>query len=165
AEKPASQEICFVRGKSYRELIEQRTSAQVSGLIVDGAGKPVGRHEGVYHFTVGQRKGMGIGFGKRQYIIDIHPEKNEVVIGEQEELDVKGFTATGVNLFVEHLPPESSVKTRYSHDEKPCYVEFQSNTVVVHFPHPQRFVSPGQVGVFYEGDRVIGAAPITALIR
>ncbi len=167
ASKGDSQEICFVPNGDYAAFIEAWFREQgiepqaASGEIVDTSGKPVGAHAGVHHFTVGQRKGLGIAAPEPLYVISTEPASRRVIVGSNDELLRDSLTATGVNWV--SIPPISAerpaqVKIRYKHTAAPATLipDAGSNRVQVRFAEPQRAITPGQAAVFYDGDTVLG---------
>ena len=160
-DKPESQEICFVTGKRYSDLIAGRVSSQIgTGLLKDRGGNILGKHDGIHNFTIGQRKGLGVAFEKPRYVIDIDPVQNTVTIGTAEELFKDVFTVGEVNwITIESLETElrASVKIRYQNEETPATIyPIGQNRVRVKFDKPQRAIAPGQAAVFYDGDVVMG---------
>jgi len=162
-----SQEICFVPNGDYAAFIEAWFREQgiepqaASGEIVDTSGKPVGAHAGVHHFTVGQRKGLGIAAPEPLYVISTELASRRVIVGSNDELLRDSLTATGVNWV--SIPPISAerpaqVKIRYKHTAAPATLipDAGSNRVQVRFAEPQRAITPGQAAVFYDGDTVLG---------
>ncbi|MCM8759442.1 MAG: tRNA 2-thiouridine(34) synthase MnmA [Candidatus Omnitrophica bacterium] len=130
------------------------------GEIVDKNGNVLGMHKGIIHYTIGQRKGLGIAGKKPLYVIEIQPEKNRIVVGEEKDLYKKTLTADGVNFVsIEKLEEPMKLKTRirYKHCEAPSEVFPQKNNeVLVVFETPQRAITPGQAAVFYKDDILIG---------
>ncbi|MFQ5965877.1 MAG: tRNA 2-thiouridine(34) synthase MnmA [Candidatus Scalinduaceae bacterium] len=160
-DKPESQEICFVTGNSYSDLIAERVGSQIgAGLLKGTDGKILGEHDGIHNFTIGQRKGLHIAFGEPRYVVDIDPGQNTVTIGNAEELLKDTFTVSDVNwIMIERLEGElcASVKIRYKSDECPAVIyPLENNRVKVRFEHPQRAITPGQAAVFYDGDVILG---------
>ncbi len=160
-DKPESQEICFVTGKSYGDLITERMGSQVgTGFLKDAKGKILGTHNGIHNFTIGQRKGLRIAFGKPRYVLDIDPAQNTVTIGTADELLKDSFILENVNwITIEKLETELrvSVKIRYNGDEFPATIyPLGDNRAKVRFEHPQRAITPGQAAVFYDGDIIVG---------
>ena len=164
-DKPESQEICFVTG-TVGDLIRARRPDLVRpGPILDQEGRELGRHEGIIHFTVGQRRGLGIAVGEPRYVLAIRPEEAAVVVGPAEALRSEGLEAEGV---VWHEPPapgaavRASVQIRYRHAAAPAVVTRLAPSAdgaeraAVRFDEPQPAVTPGQAAVFYRGDEVIG---------
>ncbi len=159
AEKPDSQEICFVPDQDHARFIRQnRPSQDTSGEIVTTDGRVVGRHEGVERFTVGQRKGLGIAFGEPRYVVRLDAQSREVVVGTKDELARHELSAQGSNWF---NPPERSfecqVKIRYRSAAIPAIVEIlPCDRFHVDFLEPCYGVAPGQAAVCYDGDEVLG---------
>jgi tRNA-specific 2-thiouridylase len=166
AEKPESMELCFVPTGNYVQFIhaysrERGISLQNSeGEIVNEAGDVIGRHNGVHGFTIGQRKGLGFAAGKPLYVLSIDPEKNRVVVGEDDVLRKTNCELEGVNWVSVDRPTESVrafAKIRHKHEPAPATIEpLDSNRARVTFDAPQRAITPGQAAVFYDGDRVLG---------
>ncbi len=161
--KPDSQEICFVPDNDYAGLVKRRSPEQFrQGEFVTAQGNVVGRHEGHQHFTIGQRKGVGIALGHPVYVLDIEPETNRVTIGEKERLLKSSLTAHGVNLLSDRLSAGAgtvrcTAKIRYNHDPEPATaVVTGEDEIVVRFDKPQSAITPGQAVVIYDGDVVLG---------
>lgn len=165
ADKPDSQDICFVPNGDYASFIESFTGEKIhGGNFIDKDGNVLGRHEGICHYTVGQRKGLGIALGKPAFVIDINPENNTVTLGDEIELFTSELFADDVNFIsIEKLdaPMNVKAKTRYRQIEQPCVVsQNQDGTIKVVFEKPQRAITPGQAVVFYDGDIVVGGGTI-----
>jgi len=167
AAKSDSQEICFVPNGDYAGFLSawlrERGAPQPPGrgAIVTRDGRTLGAHEGVHHFTVGQRRGLGVATGEPLYVIATHPETRQVVVGTNDELLRPGFTATGVNwISIEGLraPAPARVKIRNKHTAAAALLLPTGDParVEVVFDEPQRAVTPGQGTVFYDGDLVLG---------
>jgi len=167
AGKSESQEICFVPNDDYGAFIdayfrEQGIAAdRTRGEIVSTDGRVLGEHEGVHHFTVGQRKGLGIAIGEPLYVIATEPARQRVIVGRSEELLRGAFTAKEVNWFPwEKLdqPVQARVKIRNKHEAAAATLSPASDPtrVEVRFEQAQRAVTPGQAAVFYDGDFVVG---------
>ncbi|MEQ8252093.1 MAG: tRNA 2-thiouridine(34) synthase MnmA [Oceanibaculum nanhaiense] len=166
ADKPDSQDICFVPTGRYGDVVQKlRPGAVEAGEIVHVDGTVLGRHEGVIHYTVGQRKGLGIG-GRVDstdalYVVRIEPEAHRVVVGPREALAKPGVTLTEVN-WLAHPPVEGLpvlVKLRSAMAPIPAFIRATPAGAVVSFDDPQYGVSPGQACVFYDrdsGERVLG---------
>lgn len=148
-------------GGDYRELLNVKSS---SGPILDKYGKVLGKHRGIWNYTIGQRKGLGIQSGKPLYVIDIDPDRNAIIVGEERELYREEFLATELNwISIEELkePIDVKVKIRYKSNETDCIViPLSEEMVLVRFKEPQRAVTPGQASVFYDGDVVVGGGII-----
>ena len=167
AEKGESFEICFVPNGDYAAFMSayQRQKgipeAQTHGEIVSTAGRALGEHRGVHHFTVGQRRGLGLATGEPLYVIATDPHSQRVTVGSNEELLRSGLTARAVNwVSIPGLPAPARavVKIRNKHLAAPAmlYPAEDRSCVEVRFDEPQRAVTPGQAAVFYDGDRVLG---------
>jgi tRNA-specific 2-thiouridylase len=166
AEKPDSQEICFVPGGDYKRFLDAYLEEQgqslpdTSGELVTSDGRVVGEHSGVHNFTVGQRKGLGVATGTPLYVIQIRGASGQVVVGADEDLYSQTLRARRVNLVaVAELtePMRVTVKIRHRHEGAPATIEFASaGEILVTFDEPQRAITPGQAAVFYDGDIVVG---------
>lgn len=166
AQKPESQEICFVPTGEYVHFIEAYLQEQGSGLparegeIVTTDGRVIGSHHGLHYFTVGQRRGLGISVGKPLFVLELDAEHNRVVVGEGRELPKESCLVEEVNWIpFERLeaPMQVTVKIRHRHPPALATVEaLDRNTARVRFEKPQRAVTPGQAAVFYSGDIVVG---------
>ncbi len=166
AKKKDSMEICFVPDQDYAGFIEKRVgSLPPAGEFVDTEGNVLGKHRGIVHYTVGQRKGLGIAFGKPMFVLKIDPEKNQVVLGESGTEFSDSLWASDANFIpFESLtkPMEVLAKVRYSAKAAPATVFPEGDCVRVTFREPQRAVTPGQAVVFYQedSDLVLGGATI-----
>jgi len=166
AEKPDSQEICFVPGGDYKRFLDAYLDEQneslpnTAGELVTTSGDVIGTHHGIHNFTVGQRKGLGVATGAPLYVIQIKGDARQVVVGSGEELYSKTLRARNVNFIsVEKLtaPMRVSVKIRHRHEPAPAMLEpVGRDEVLATFDEPQRAVTPGQASVFYDGDTVVG---------
>ncbi len=166
ADKPDSQDICFVPDGDYARFIEKYTGiTQEEGNFVNSQGNILGRHKGISHYTIGQRKGLGIAMGKPVYVVSINPEDNTVVLGDEKELMCDTLIAKNVNLIsIEELsaPFKCKARTRYKQVEQPCTLyPNDDGTISVKFDTPQRAFTPGQAVVFYDGDVVVGGGTIS----
>lgn len=161
AGKRESQEICFVPGNDYGAFLEEKLKGKTGGPgpVVDGRGRQLGSHRGLIHYTVGQRKGLGIAAERPLYVVRIDGERNRLVVGPQEELARKTFEVGEMNWLGRERTGEfrAGVKIRSRHRESPATVTpLGGGLCRVEFDDPQRAVTPGQAAVFYDGDRVIG---------
>ncbi len=161
AEKPESQDICFVPDGDYAAFIEKRAGAAAPGPVVGTDGRVLGAHRGVSHYTVGQRGGLGITAPKPLYVIRIDAEKNTIVVGEKESLKARGLICSDLNLLVDEVPRRLTVRIRYTKKEAHARVmtDNKSTTTVV-FDEPQEAITPGQAVVFYRDDIVLGGGMI-----
>ncbi len=165
ANKPESQEICFVEDNNYGRFINERRGDEIKpGMFVDVRGNKLGNHKGIAHYTVGQRKGLGISIGKPLYVVEIIPEKNLVVLGDETEVFGRELRASQMNYIAfEKLeePIDVKAKIRYSAREADAKVIPMGNKRVrVVFEEPQRAITPGQAVVFYQGDVLVGGGTI-----
>lgn len=166
AHKPDSQEICFIPDHDYAGFIEESTGTKAAeGNFVDLDGQVIGRHKGITHYTVGQRKGLGLSMGQPVFVVEIRPETNEVVIGKGNDVFSDTLRADKLNwMAIEGLEGREmrlSAKIRYSHKGAMCTVkEVENGLVECRFDEPQRAITPGQAVVFYQGDYVVGGGTI-----
>jgi len=165
AEKQESQEICFVADNDYAAFIAgERGAMDLSGEIVDHAGRIVGRHQGVYRHTIGQRRGLGIAAPQPLYVTGIDAAARRLVVGPEEGLYRSALTAARVNWI---MPPSrnsfaASCKIRYRQEPVACSVTLLGDErIAVDFPRPVRAITPGQAVVIYAGDTVLGGGWIT----
>ena len=165
ASKQESQEICFVEDDDYaRYISENYPSAFVPGEFADINGNHLGRHEGIAHFTIGQRKGLGKAFGKPMFVVAIDAVRNRVILGDESQLFSDSLTAGDLNwIAIANLDSEMKVmaKIRYNAQEVPSkLIPAPDGKLMVKFDSPQRAVTPGQSVVFYDGDIVVGGGII-----
>ncbi len=170
ADKPESQEICFVPDGDYAGFVERHSpAADRSGPIVDRAGSPLGRHAGIHRFTVGQRRGLGLASSRALYVLAVVPSTRTVVVGEAEELAADTLVARGVNWLSIPAPAgeiRAHVRIRYRHPEAPATLRpLPDGRVHVRFDEPQRAVTPGQAAVFYESEVCLGGGWIEDPVR
>ncbi|KAA8500703.1 tRNA 2-thiouridine(34) synthase MnmA [Mediterraneibacter catenae] len=165
ADKPDSQDICFVPDGDYASFIRENTGREIpEGNFVTPDGKILGRHKGIIHYTVGQRKGLGLALGYPAFVLEIRPDTNEVVIGTYEESLTHTVRADRINFMsVEDLtePRRVFAKIRYNHKGAWCTVEKTGeDEIVCRFEEPQRAVTPGQAVVLYDREYVLGGGTI-----
>jgi tRNA-specific 2-thiouridylase len=164
ANKPDSEDICFVPDGNYKKFLENNSNIKPKiGNIVNIEGKILGKHTGLYNYTIGQRKGLGISNPTPLFVLGFNPVKNEVIVGKEEELYKKEITVNDINLLlVDRIDDwmEVEVKTRYSSKVAKAKIIQKENNIKVIFDEPQRAITPGQSAVFYVGDIVLGGGKI-----
>lgn len=164
ARKKDSQDICFVPDGNYAGFIEKYTKSKC-GDFLDTAGNVIGQHKGIIHYTIGQRKGLGVSFGKPMYVCRINSGDNTVVLGNNEDLFTKSLIAEDINLIAcDKLdkPIKAMARVRYSQKEQPAVIEqTDAGLLRIDFEKPQRAVTRGQAVVIYDGDVVIGGGKIS----
>jgi tRNA-specific 2-thiouridylase len=182
AEKPDSQEICFVPGGDYKRFIDAYLAEQdeqlpdTSGELVTTEGRVLGHHEGIHNFTVGQRKGLGVATGSPLYVININGQEGKVTVGGNDELLSRTLIARDLNWIAvdglrdaganSNAPMRVTAKIRHRHEPAPAVLEPAPNGEVrVTFDEPQRAITPGQAVVFYDGDLVVGGGWIAETNR
>jgi len=162
ADKAESQEICFVPDGDYASAVEKIRPDALPGTgeIVDRAGRVLGAHPGIHHFTVGQRRGLGLSSERALYVAGLDAARNRVVVGAAEELDAKGARLTRVSWVSGRVPEgavRATVRVRHRHAGASAAIESRADRqAVVRFDQPVRAVAPGQAAVFYAGDVVLG---------
>lgn len=175
AEKPDSQEICFVPTGNYRRFIEAYLAEQgmkvedAAGELVTTDGRVLGRHEGLGNYTVGQRKGLGVATGTPLYVIGLDRARNRVVVGSNDELLNKRLLVREINWIrpaSEGDSFEARVKIRNKHFPATARVEVHAGgEALVEFAAPQRAITPGQAAVFYDGDEIVGGGWISRVLN
>jgi tRNA-specific 2-thiouridylase len=191
ARKPESMDLCFIPKGDYRAYLRAHLDGLVQpGEIVDTSGRVVGRHEGLAFYTIGQRHGLGVALGERVYVVGFDYENNRLIVGDERALLSEGLIATDVNFIYSPSPlsPLSlegrgdrgeggegsrevrgipiTVKIRYRSPGVPATLKLlDDGRVCVLFAQPQRAVTPGQIAVFYEGERVLGGGVIERALR
>jgi tRNA-specific 2-thiouridylase len=167
AAKEESQENCFVADQSYQQFLEDYLppEAKTPGPIVDTEGNVLGQHQGIYLYTIGQRRGLGIALGTPRYVVAIDPQKNTIIIGENAELFTREFFVRDLNFIaIDRLTSamDVEVKIRYRNPATPARIlpGKHDDEVKVILETPQRAVTPGQSAVFYQGDIVVGGGVI-----
>lgn len=161
ADKPDSQEICFVPDGDYAAFLERQAPAlATAGAIVDGDGRQVGTHGGVHRFTIGQRKGLGLSTGVPLYVLDIDAARQQVTVGPRAALEQTTLAASGVNWIAGGAPSGwtvAAVQIRHRHVAAAARIRaLDDRRAEVVFDSPQSAITPGQAAVFYDGDDVLG---------
>jgi tRNA-specific 2-thiouridylase len=160
ADKPESQEICFVPDGDYAAVVEREAPGDRSGPILDAAGREVGRHAGIHRFTVGQRRGIGVTAARPLYVLAVRPETRAVVVGEEEALLGDRLRVRDVGWLSIPEPAgeiRARVRIRYRHAEAEARVRpLSGGRAEVLFDAPQRAITPGQAAVFYDADVCLG---------
>jgi tRNA-uridine 2-sulfurtransferase len=166
AEKPDSQEICFVPGGDYKRFLtaylEEQGEAipEAAGELVASSGEVIGRHDGIFNFTVGQRKGLGVASPSPLYVLNIDPASHRVLVGADAELATRTLRARQLNwISIATLTKPLRVKAKIRHRHEPAWATLEpagADEAVATFDEPQRAVTPGQAAVFYDGDEVVG---------
>lgn len=165
ANKPDSEDICFIPDGDYKKFLENNSTLRPTpGNIVDKYGKVLGKHKGLYNYTIGQRRGLGISYKAPLFVTGFNKDKNEVVVGEEEDIYKKEMYVNNINLLlVDKLDKGQrvSVKTRYSSKEEMATIEMAGeDKIKVTFDNPVARITPGQSAVFYIDDIVFGGGKI-----
>ena len=165
AKKPDSQEICFIPDNDYGKYIRENSSMEIKpGNFVTTKGEIVGKHKGIPYYTIGQRKGLNLSMGHPVFVVEIRPETNEVVIGDNEEVFYEKLYANRINFMtIPELKGDMrvSAKIRYNHQGAMATIRMVGEDLLeCVFDEPQRAITPGQAVVFYDGDLVVGGGTI-----
>ena len=165
ADKPESQEVCFIDNNNYREFLKQRVASQIRpGPFLDQQGRCLGQHQGLPFYTVGQRKGLGLALGRPMYVVQIIPEENAVVLGDNKELYSRRVWAANNNFIpFADLNAALKVEAKIRYAAAPATAVIQpaaGNQVLIEFDLPQRAVTPGQAVVYYQDNLVVGGGTI-----
>jgi len=165
AQKPDSQEICFVPGGDYKRFIDAYLEEQgeelpdTSGELVTTSGEVIGTHTGIHNFTVGQRKGLGVATGSPLYVIELRGDRRQVVVGGGDDLRSPTLRAHRLNWIAfdaVNRPIRVKAKIRHRHEPADAEVRMDGDQALVAFDEPQRAITPGQAVVFYDEDLVVG---------
>ncbi len=165
-DKPDSQEICFVPEDDYGAFLQGEVPDKVqSGPIMTLDGERVGEHKGIAYYTIGQRRGLGVALGRPMYVVDIDPQRNALIIGEEDDLYARGLIAEDINFIpfeTFEQPLDVSCKIRYNADDTLATLHplQEKDCGKVLFETPQKAVTPGQGVTFYQGDLVVGGGTI-----
>ena len=163
ASKPDSEDICFVPDGNYKKFLENNSCLKPNpGNIVTANGEIIGTHTGLYNYTIGQRKGLGISHTTPLFVLGFNPIKNEVIVGEESELYKQEVIIRDTNLLVHNLvfPIHVNVKTRYSAHLAPATIYKENNYIKIIFDEKQKALTPGQSAVFYDDTTVLGGGKI-----
>lgn len=164
ASKPDSEDICFIPDGNYKKFLENNSDIKPKeGNIVNKEGKILGKHTGLYNYTIGQRKGLGISNPVPLFVLGFDSENNEVIVGEEKELYQKEILVTDINLLLfDEITDwlEVQVKTRYSSKLAKAKIKQENKLIKIIFDEPQRAITPGQSAVFYIDDIVLGGGKI-----
>ena len=164
ATKPDSEDICFIPDGNYKKFLEENSNLKPKlGNIVNSDGKILGKHTGLYNYTIGQRRGLGIANPVPLFVLGFNKEKNEVIVGEEKELYKKEILVDNINLLlVDEINDwlEVEVKTRYASKPAKAKIIQEGENIKVIFDEPQRAITPGQSAVFYIEDIVLGGGKI-----
>lgn len=164
ADKPDSQEICFIPDNDYAAFLDKNADAPGGGNLVDRNGKVLGRHSGIHRYTIGQRKGLRVSMGRPMYVCGIRPDSNEVVLGTDEETYTDEVVCGSISYMAvqdfRHCK-NITAKIRYGGSEYPCTIEYQNHDRLrCHFDEKVRAATPGQSIVFYRGEQILGGGII-----
>ena len=161
ADRPDSMEICFIPDDDYAAWLDARGGTPPPGNFVDAQGNVLGTHKGFHHYTIGQRRGLGVSSSGRLFVTEIRPHTNEVVLSHGEGLHAFMVHTDSLNWLGEHplsAPMEVEVRLRHSRRQDPAtIIPLGGGRVDIHMKHPARAPTPGQLAVFYQGDQVLGS--------
>ena len=157
ATQSESSEICFVE-TSYTDVLKDNlVNVDNEGEVLDTQGNVVGKHKGYMHYTIGKRRGFTVnGAHEPHYVIDIIPEKNQIVVGTKDKLECKRVVLDNINMFIDDTEFDATVKLRYRTKAVPCHVKIENGKATVELEEGVFGVATGQAGVFYEGDKLLG---------
>lgn len=170
ANKPESQQLCFIPDDNYRNFIQTRhTLENNEGNFISTDGKILGTHKGIHYYTIGQRRQLGISLGKPLYVIKINPKNNTIILGEKKDIYSSEFIAENMNWIAFDTPPASikaAARIRYKHEEASATITpIDQNSALIVFEQPQPAITPGQAVVLYQNDVVIGGGWIQKIIK
>jgi len=167
AQKPGSQEICFIPHMDYREFLKNQGIKIQPGPIIDMQGNVLGEHGGIAFYTIGQRQGLGIAKGYPLYVAKIEPKSNRIFVGTKEEAKKREFFIKNAHFILKPIKKKVAlkVKIRYNHNEMPALIDLSGKKIKVCFRKPQFAITPGQAAVFYDRDKVIGGGIIDKVLK
>ena len=163
ADKPDSEDICFIPDGDYKNFLENNSDiSETPGNIVTSSRKILGKHNGLYRYTIGQRKGLGISHSCPLFVIGFDKEQNELIVGEEQELFKKDFYICGFNSLVDNFPFDSEIDVKIRYAAKPAKAKLllEDSKFHVVLNEPQKSITPGQSAVFYDGNIVLGGGKI-----
>lgn len=166
-DKPASQDICFIPERNYHRFLSARAGTrEIRGPIIHLDGTLLGSHKGASFFTVGQRGGLGVGYGHPLYVLSVNAKKNQLIVGKKEDLKSRALVAGEINMLVRKLPKRAHAQIRYNQQEARCKISLRDNEnkVEVIFEEAQEAITPGQSVVFYCRDTVLGGGVIEKVL-
>ena len=165
AEQKESSEICFVED-TYLDVLKEHTDINLPGDVVDKEGNIIGKHRGYMHYTIGKRKGFTLKVAHvPHYVLDINAEKNQIIVGTKEELNVMKFRVQELNMFIDKKIFDASVKIRYRSPKVACSVLIEDDVAIITLEEHVQGLAPGQAAVFYHDTHVIGSGWITEEIK
>jgi len=165
AEKPQSQDICFIPQGDYRKFIRERIKETKGGKIINTKGEVLGEHQGILAYTIGQREGLGLSAPRPLYVIAIDAEKNQIVVGHKEDTRSKVLLIQRLNRLVDEFPSRNFAQIRYNHPQALCTVSTNREEVRVVFDEAQEAITPGQSVVFYYNNIVLGGGIIERVLN
>ena len=165
AEKPESQDICFIPDGNYREFLMRHVPDIQPGDIVDLSGKKRGKHQGIPFYTIGQRGGLGIAAPAPLYVVAIDITKNTIIVGDKKHVRSRRLRARNITIHVDSLPQRAKAKIRYAHKPAACSFSVSGDSLDVVFDELQDAITPGQSVVLYDNDRVLGGGIINEVLH
>ncbi len=161
AERKDSQGLCFVGKVDFPSFLKSHIPPK-KGLIIDTHGTIIGEHDGAFQYTIGQRKGIGVGGGPARFVVEKDVEKNIIIVGEED--DARLFRSDclliQMNWLTDYIPDICEAQIRYRQKPQKCRLKMKGDSLCIFFDEPQRAVTPGQVCALYDGERVLGSAII-----
>ncbi len=156
-EKNESQEICFVE-TVYTDVVKRHANIDMPGQVLDEKGNVVGEHKGYMHYTIGKRRGFTVhGAHEPHFVTKLNPENNTIVVGKKEALEINEVKAENLNMYIDDIEFDCTVKLRYRSKSIPCYVKIENNQATISLKEPAFGVAAGQLAVFYDDQKVIGS--------
>ena len=166
AEKPDSMEICFIPDGDYAVWLEARGEVAPPGNFVDRMGRVLGQHRGIHHYTIGQRRGLAIAAGQRIFVSELDPVRNEVILSDGSDLFARRVFCDEINRLADFADGTAvTARLRHSKDEYAATLRLRPEGILIETERPARAPTPGQLAVFYQGERVLGSGWITGACR